>query len=239
MKKVRFDIFIFLILLSSVFASCAIHEPMSEMVMFQQKKSLSDSTYYSKYSHALASYAKDLTPEKAVLDRLGHYTESDGTKHKNDYMTPEVATTSFIFLHEKHKELGVSISISSVLFGSGADFTHNIFEQYYLTGAIGLSPVPQTQIILQRRILDGNPIGLSLGPVLNLSNRYISTYNGSWIGGSKELYTASLGLRSVLMVAQMADYGEPRLFLHSSFSYNYDLALKVFYPKVGVSIGIH
>ncbi len=240
MKKTRFDIIlIFSILLSSVFASCAIHEPMSEMVMFQQKKSLSDSTYFSKYSHAIASYTKDLTPKKAVLDRLGHYTEDDGEKHENGYMTPEVATTHFIFLHEKHKELGVSIAISSVLFGSGADFTHNIFGHYYLTGAVGFTPVPQTQLILQRRLLDGNPIGLSLGTVLSLNNRYVSTYNGSIIGGSEELITSSLGIRAVLMAAERADYGAARFFLHSSFAYNYDFALKVFYPKIGVSFGVH
>ncbi len=236
MKKTFLNI-LFGVLISFFFASCAIHQPMSEIVMFQQKRSHSDSTYFAKYSHSLASFNGDYLSESAVLDYIGsNYEDEDDL----EYERSGSITTNFIFLSEEYQEFGLSIALAPLLYGSGLDLTFNVFEKFYMTAAGGMGyQEPQFQFIFQRRLLDGNPIGLSVGAVWRKNSRTIGYNNGSWIGGYSNFYTSSFGVRSVITLSPIRGYGEPRVFFYGTGSYNYDITLKAFYPKIGFSVGIY
>lgn len=223
--------------LSSFFASCAIHQPMSEMVMFQEKESSYDSTYFSKYSHSIGSFSSDHFLESAVLDHVGHNSQSGGEKH---YGNPFSLTTNLIFLSEKHQKIGFSIAIGPLIMGTGVDLTYNAFGKYYLTAAGGMGRDfrnYQYQFIVQRRLLDGNPVGLSVGAVLRNNYRFVSI-DAEHID-YQDFYSNSLGIRSVFTFSPITNYGSSRLFLHGTGSFNYDIKLNAFYPKIGVSVGIY
>ncbi|SMO94685.1 hypothetical protein [Gracilimonas mengyeensis] len=227
------------ILLSFCLSSCAIHQPMSEMVMFQKKKPLAGAPYYASYSHALASANTDHFLEGVLIDYTRkHYPEEE---REIEYSNPLSLTTNLIFLNKDHKEIGFSLAIGPLLTGSGFDFTYNVFDHYYLTaaGGYGWEDGFQYQFIFQRRLLDGNPLGLAVGTVLR--NRYrhmgiIVEYMGE---EHIDFYTQSVGLRSVLTLSPISVYGTPRLFLYGTGSFNYDITLNAFYPKIGVSLGIY
>lgn len=205
--------------------------------MFQKKKDLSDSSYFSKYSHSIGSFSTDQFLESAVLDYVGHNSQSGGEKH---YGNPISLTTNLIFLSEKHQEVGFSIALGPLLLGTGADMTLNPFGKYYMTIAGGMGRdfrKYQSQVIVQRRLLDGNPLGLSVGGVWRKSYRFVSI-EADHID-YQEFYSTSVGIRSVFTYSPISNYGSPRLFLHGTGSFNYDITLEAFYPKIGVSIGVY
>lgn len=225
--------------LSILFTSCAIHQPMSEMVMFKEKRAHSDSTYSSKYSHSIASFSIDRFVESAVLDYVGYNSQSD---RELSYGNPASFTTNMIFLDEGSNRFGASFALAPTLIGSGIDATYNLFAHYYITGAVGAgddSNGLQYQFIFQRRLSDGNPLGLSIGAVYRRNLRVISIRTSYLGGDSKSFHSKSFGLRSVLTLAPITEYGSSRLFIHATGSYNYDMTLKTFYPKVGISIGVY
>ena len=230
---------IYLVLLSIFFTSCAIHQPMSEMVMFKEKKAHSDSTYSSKYSHSIGSFSTDNFLESAVLDYVGYNPQTD---RESSYGNPASFTTNMIFLDERSNRFGASFALAPTLIGSGIDATYNVIGHYYITGALGAgddSGGLQYQFILQRRLSDGNPLGLSIGAVFKRNLRFISIRTNYLGGDSNSFHSNSFGLRSVLTLAPITEYGSSRLFIHATGSYNYDLTLKTFYPKVGISIGVY
>ncbi|MEQ8525805.1 hypothetical protein [Gracilimonas sp.] len=238
MSKAFLKIFLGL-LLSSFLTSCAIHQPMSEMVMFQQKKALSDSTFFSKYSHSIGSFSSDHFLESAVLDYIGYNSQSE---RKKQYGNPFALTTNLIFLNENHQNLGFSIALAPLIAGTGVDLTYNVFGKYYLTAAGGMGRDFrdfQHQFIFQRRLMDGNPFGLSLGAVWRKNYRYVSITTESVFGSSQDFYSQSFGIRSVFTLSPISEYGSSKLFLHGTGSFNYDITMEAFYPKIGISVGIY
>jgi hypothetical protein len=212
---------------------------MSEMVMFQQKKTSSDSTYYSKYSHSIASANTDHFLESEIVK----YTrEKYQEGRKLSYGNPISLATNFIFLNEKHQNIGLSLSLSPIVMGSGIDATYNIFREYYITAAGGMGRDfrdYQYQFIFQQRILDGNPIGFSVGGVIRKSYRFVGITT-NYVGVDHiDFYTNSYGIRSVFTYSPISDYGSSRLFIYGSCSLNYDVTLKAIYPKLGLSIGLY
>ena len=229
---------LFLSLLVFLFASCAIHQPMSEMVMFQQKKALDDSSYYSKYSHSISSINTDLFLESEVVKYTRDNNSSD---KKNGYGNPASFTTNLIFLSPKHKRIGYSFAVEPLIYGSGIDATINIFGQYYFTTAVGMARDmrdPQYLFILQRRLINGNPTGLSIGAVFRRRFRYDGVDVNYITSNNPGFNTTSFGLRTVFTYSPITEYGSSRLFIHSTGSLNYDLTLNAFYPKLGISIGV-
>ena len=95
----------------------------------------------------------------------------------------------------------------------------------------------QYQFIFQYRVLNGNPIGLSIGGVFRKNYRFVSITTESVGGDHIDYYTNSFGLRSVFTCSPISEYGSSRLFIHGTGSFNYDVTLKTFYPKLGISIG--
>ena len=238
MKQELFKILV-AVLLCFFFASCAIHQPMSEMVMFQEKRAYSDSTYFSKYSHSIASANTDHFLESEIIK----YTrENYPEERKLSYGNPIALTTNFIFLSEKHKDIGFSVSLAPLVMGSGVDATYNVFGKYYLTAAAGLGRDfrdYQSQFIFQRRVLDGNPIGFSFGAVIRKTYRFVSITT-EYVGGDHlDYYTNSFGIRSVFTYSPISEYGSSRFFIHGTGSINYDITLETFYPKLGISIGVY
>lgn len=227
------------VLIGVCLASCAIHQPMSEMVMFQEKKALAGASYYAKYSHSLASVNTDQPLEPALI----HYTREHYPEERElSYSNPLSLTTSLIFLNKKHEKLGISLAIGPLIMGTGIDATYNVSGKYYLTAAGGMArgfSDFQCQFILQRRLLDGNPWGLSVGAVVRNRYRHIGI-TIDYLGEEHiAFYTQSVGIRSVLTLSPITAYGSPKLFLYGTGSINYDVTLNAFYPKIGVSLGIY
>ena|SRR5690554_6338996 len=79
-------------------SGCAIHNPMSEMLMFKTKKDFIDGREYSaKYSHAFISYTADLYNPEVVVD----YANSKGSNESYTYNTAKAITTHSIFYQIK------------------------------------------------------------------------------------------------------------------------------------------
>lgn len=238
MKQVTFKI-IFVVFLSFLSASCAIHQPMSEMVMFQEKRAHSDSTYFSKYSHSIASASTDHFLESEIVK---YARENYSEDRELGYDNPSSLTTNLIFLNQNHQRFGLSIALGPLVMGTGIDATYNIFEKYYLTAAGGMGRDfrdYQYQFILQRKLLDGNPLGLSIGTVFRNRYRYVGIPVNYLGADNIDFYTTSFGLRSVFTYSPITEYGSSRLFIHGTGSFNYDVTLNTFYPKIGISIGIY
>lgn len=152
-----FPVKIFTVLLFVFLSGCAHHMPMSELKMYQEKRYSDGETQKTGYAHAIvgasASYA-------ALPDPLV-------TRRGKVLYNPEPAGfvgMSSIFMRPLDSNFATSISYGFFLIGF--DMTYHLFpeseENLYLT--VGFTNLPTNyQVILQRRLLDGNPLGLSLG----------------------------------------------------------------------------
>lgn len=92
-------------------------------------------------------------------------------------------------------------------------------------------------LILQRRLLDGNPVGLSLG--VTYIRNYQRVGDLGFLSNYSEFYTSSAGIRTVVFLSSRSVYGSSQLFLYGTGSINYDFNVKVIYPKVGVAMGFY
>jgi len=227
---------------------CAIHAPMSEMVMFHDKGG-----YSARYSHAIGSF----TGEMYGADKINEYARSTKPLGKNsEYHKEKEAeisfTTNAIFMFEDTDRFAFSLSLGMP---PGADLTVKLPAKFYFTGTASYgaslsnseSNLNQFQVILQRRLKEGNPLGMSLGINWNRqvvvapydveNEGYSTIYSG--LDNYTSFKTNSLGIRGVMMASNTDDYGSASTFLYLTGSYNYNFAMDIFYPKIGVSVGVY
>lgn len=211
---------------------------MSEMLMFQKKTSIEDSTYYANYSHSIISNSNDYYNISEVNSYAYKKRPSNDPDFVYDYEPAKSITTNLIFMPTQKSKVSFSMAIGNPL---GIDLTTNIFGNTYLTGAgSAVGDHKFYQFILQQRIFDGNPFGWSLGLTTHKKSIMVATpTNCPGFYCSKEFDSRSIGVRSVIILAPIKTYGESRPFFHGIISINYDLNLKAFYPRLGLSLGFY
>jgi len=231
---------IYIFLLSSLIITlygCAVHSPMSEMLMFQKKKSLDGRYYRARYSQTLISSTSNLYPKKPIENYARRLSpETPGESY--DYSTPQTFTTNAILISDKTDKFATSLAVGNVL---GIDATARILGDLYITGTISGYEKAQGQLIVQERILDGNPVGFSVGAT------YLRNYNMVYAGGSDcvlcypstDFYSHSIGIRTLVMLTPASPYGIGRPFLYATGSYNYDITMDLFYPRIGLALGFY
>lgn len=225
---------VLLVTFAALLNGCAIHSPMSEMVMFKTKTDDFDGREYSaKYSHAFASYTADLYDPQVVVDYANSKSENDSYS----YNYARSFATHAIFLSEKVDDFALSLAIGNTV---GVDMTARLFGQTYLTGAANVFEGLQGKVILQQRIYDGNPVGLSFGATLSRNYQILQYDSGSMVfPGLTGYYTTSAGLRFVFMSGGLSFYRTSRSFFYVNGSMNYDFQMKHFYPRMGISFGLY
>ncbi len=231
-----------------VVSGCAMHAPMSEMVMFHEKESKEKGSYSARYSHAIGSF----TLESYSESKLKAYASENKPLDKGTYEPrPETGfSTHPIFMYEDTDRFAVSASVGN---GIGGDITLKLPAKLYLTGSGGGSGGNfQGQFILQRRLADGNPAGFSLGTTVRQQvigvpyereEKCTSLYCGLIVLADEAtphyFQTTSVGIRGVLMLSGSAKYGDSRGFIYLTASYNYDLDIETGYPKIGLAVGFY
>ncbi|MCH8566818.1 MAG: hypothetical protein LAT67_01085 [Balneolales bacterium] len=139
-----------LIGLFMLFTGCLSHTPMSEIKMFHEKRGSDGTTSHNIYAHGIASLSGALT--------------SEFSHNEENIFKANQLQTHFIYMGTPESHTAYSIAIGS---GFGVDMTTQMFprysDNYYLTASLSGLRNASFQIIPQRRILDGNPIGLAIG----------------------------------------------------------------------------
>ncbi|MDZ7659042.1 hypothetical protein [Fodinibius sp.] len=228
---------IVIIFLSVIFFSgCAVHSPMSEMLMFQEKKAYNGETYRARYSHSLAGVTNNIYSESAVINYAKKEGMGGADTEYNHQSLPAI-TTNFIFMSDKIDRIAASIAVGSSL---GADVTLRIYKHWYVSGVMTLPRFEAGQVILQKRIKKGPATGVSIGATYQREYQYLGIENvDCFCFPSDDFYTRSVGLRAVALVAPPSEYGESGVFVHFTGSLNYDITMETLFPKVGFSVGLY
>ena len=218
-------------------SGCATHAPMSEMLMFQQKEDYDGKIYQSRYSHSILSLTINLYSPEAV-NIYAEKRDPTGNDTQYDYRYATSLMTNAIFMSDQTKNFAVSLGFGNDI---GIDATIKLFNKTYLSSAIDVLNDQQGQIIIQRRILDGTPTGLSLGVTYQRNYQYVAIDGVScgFCFPSEEFFTNSVGFRTVGIVAPPSRYGKSSFFLYVTGSVNYDLTIETVYPKIGFSLGFY
>lgn len=201
--------------------------------MFKDKKMADDSILSSKYSLTFVSYNHDFISERKVMDYVNEKTDYSANYY--EYF-PFVAAHLTYF--SKKSQFSHSIAIGN---GLGYDFTFSPLEYFYITNSITMTDVMSYQGIIQRRIYDGNPFGLSLGINYQRNNHSVSVGEGvcgTFICGTL-FHSSSVGLRSVLFYSDNRPHIRSRMNFFAVFNYSYDMTIGTFYPSLSLSFGIH
>ncbi len=222
-------------------SSCAVHNPMSEMVMFQKKVERDGTVRYAGYGHAFVGTSIDKYPISGVTDYLNR---KNGRTNEYEHMKVSSLTTHAMIMDRSNRNFALSIALG---FPLGLDLTTKLTHSLYATGSVGLSWYKpfNWQFILQRRLLDGNPTGLSIGAMV-VSNHF--SYSAERLPDedsckyckSPYISTTSVGVRGVLVMRMEPQYETTdRVFFYANAAYMYDTTMKLWYPKVGFSIGFY
>ncbi|MEX0608125.1 MAG: hypothetical protein WD016_04365 [Balneolaceae bacterium] len=141
--------------LALILASCGTHAPMSEMVMFSQKK-VEDKTYNSVAGFGI-SYQQTfpLDIEKA---------EPGAEFYPESYRTINIHP---IFMAKSDTVSNVAFSLA-LGNNQGVDFTTQLLGNNYLT--VGVNTDVSFQAILQRRLIYNNTTGAAAGIYYNSLN---------------------------------------------------------------------
>jgi len=220
-------------LFATILFSCAgiSHVPKSEIAMFQNKKLVDGSSVKTNYAHVYASGLLDFSDKSEILEKYPDW--------KKVGIGPTVGTHSIFMIGNKS---AVSVFIGNNL---GVDFTLGLPKQIYFTQSFNFMT---KQSILQRRILDGNPIGLSVG--INYQNSILPVYDQvdrtADCSRNRYLYCGTyhrrntLGLRSVFTHSiQPRPQYKNKQMLYLSLNYSYDFSMRTFFPALSLSVATY
>lgn len=218
---------------------------MSEMVMFQKKVESDGTVTYAGYGHAIAGFSFDNYPVSGVTDYLN---QKNGTSGGYELFLPVSLTTNSILMIPSNPNYAFSLALG---FPIGVDMTVKVSPSLFATGSVGWSEQQPLnwQLILQNRLLDGNPIGFSIGAMIvrhhvGYSGVDSEPYEGACsvcgISPGNYIPSTAIGVRSVLILRHYPNYETTdRVFLYTNAAYMYDTTMKLWYPKVGFSLGFY
>ncbi len=225
------------------------HAPMSEMIMFN-KKTVGDTTFTADQLYGVGSFTLEMY-DKTKMKKYAQDVKPLGEDARYENGRWEwMVNTNPVYMVEAIERLHIG-----AVFGipTGIDVTYQLPFHFYATGLMDLEPSlnVQGQFILQKRILNSDPLGLSLGMVVNRNNfgvNYEEICTEQFAGeliclfedpNRKYLQTTSLGIRSVITLIDSKELKRSGAYLYMFGSYNYDLDMEFTYPKIGVSIGLY
>lgn len=225
------------ILLPALLAGCAVHSPMSEMVMFQEKEAEADrDLYLSRYSHSVASYRNWIYPQTSINRYLSR-TESPGEVDAYTYLESHSFSTHAIFMSDRLEDVALSLAFGK---GVGVDATARLFGDLYLTGGLSNPSNPVGQVVLQQRLLDGNPAGLSLGAAFTRNfHKFAKIEECYFCTGARSTYSRALGLRAVFTLSYPEAEGRSRPFVYATGTWGYDFTFDAWYPQLGIAVGLY
>lgn len=207
---------------------------MSEMLMFQEKQTSDGSVYTARYSHAVLSLTSDFYPRNKIEKEARERNSSE----THDYRPSGTLATHAIFLSDKTENIAVSLALGNAI---GADATVRLVDNTFITGVLTNLENPQAQLIIQQRLFDGNPVGLSVGATVlrNFQAVAINESHCIFCYPSTDFYTTSAGIRTVFTLSPQppAKVGKP--FLYITGNLNYDFTIKTLYPKIGIAFGFY
>lgn len=224
-------------LLHLIFLSgCAHHMPMSELKMYQEKRYSDGETQKTGYAHVIAgasaSYAA--LPDPLVTRR--------GKVLYNPQPAGFVGMSS-VFMRPLDSNFATSISYG--LFTIGFDTTFELYPSKYdnLYFTAGFSGLPiNYQVILQRRFLDGNPIGLSLGvqvKQLQLFYDPVERCSGFSCNGYSDNFVAFGPRATFVLSGNPNPAARQRAMIYTNISANYAPHAKLYYLNFGMAMVIH
>lgn len=218
--------------LTLILSGCAAQNPMSELLMFQHKKHAYGMVHEAGYSHAIGSAHVEPYPKSMIESAYGK-----DIKARNGL----AAATHAIFMSDRQNRVAVSLAIGSPF---GLDATAALPWRLYATGSAGISVFGDLNgvFVLQRRVADGNPVGLSLGLLAKRTTLWaVDRQDFAFHGRARRMdVLQSVGPRGVMFVGIKPDVPTTdRFFLYANGAYLFDLGLKAWYPSFGLSIGFY
>jgi len=215
--------------------------PHSELVMFQEKELKDGERVKTRYAHGLASAAFEFSDESTLLANQSDFD--------NVAVGPYVGT-HLIFMRQN----GAAFS-ATVGNGFGLDLTLPLIHDIYITQSFSHGLAFENfqsslQTIIQRRLYDGNPVGLSIGINYQLKNSRIDGfprfrddcpgYASYFVACHNFIPRHSIGIRSVMTFSfQPRDHIPSKQMLYGAVNLNYDLSFGFFYPMLSISTVIH
>lgn len=195
--------------------ACAVHAPMSELVMFE-KSIMADSSSYTR-SGAVTYLEPAITGKDFEEFRKGDYAS---------YTDGEVPSITLHTLRLYRKK-GRSISIGR---GTGIDWTNNIRSEYY--GSFALSFPHSARGSLHRVIVNKRWIGLSTGVFSGVDSRRYYNTSSEFIGlPNKSVFLLNSGLRTRYLIR---DPRSPGIVMTGAFEIGYSWTTKN--PFVGFNL---
>jgi hypothetical protein len=214
---------------------------MSELVMFQNKVERDGSVSMSDLSNRFLSFSMDKHPKAGVTDYLDKRL-GPGVEYMV-YGRGSLATHS-VYVESAKRDRAISLVIGVPM---GVDATVQLFPKTFVTGSVSANFRSNLngQLILQRQLIEGNPVGLSLGVMLIRNNvgydytifgedNYSINFTPSWY-----ISTFSIGPRSVFLFKDARYNSAEPAFVYLNAAYLYDTTMKVWYPKIGFSLGFY
>lgn len=225
-----------LFFVSFILLGCAHHAPMSELKMYQEKRYEDGETAKTRYAHAIVGASLSYFEPVSQL-------ETNSGKILNEPSGAGWVGMSSIFMRPEDSNFATSISYGFGLIGF--DMTFRLFpsleDHLYLT--VGFTNLPTNyQLILQRRLMDGNQIGLSLGVHVKQLQIWYSQYGpcyGFSCGFNYDRFIAFGPRATFILSGHPNPAARQRTMLYSNLSVNYAPELQLFYLNVGLSFVIH
>ncbi len=209
--------------------------------MFQKKVKSDGSVSISDLSNRILSFSMDKHPKAGVTRYLN---KRSGFPDEHMVYGRGSLTTHSVSIQSKERDRAVSFVFGVPM---GVDGTAQILPKTFVTGSVSTNfrLHANGQLILQRQLADGNPVGWSLGLMLIRNNVGYDTEARDGdvcctFGPTDHISTISLGPRTAFLINIAHRYKKPgHEFLYANAAYLYDTTLKVWYPKVGFSIGFY
>ena len=219
----------------AISSGCATHSPMSEVKMYQEKRFSDGDTVRTRYAHVVATFSKSDIGEMRNLETR------DGSVLIEAKTAPVLGMAS-IFMRPETANYAISLSYG--LFYIGFDMTFEVLPKHvsntYLTFGFTNLPI-YYQFILQRRLLDGNPFGLSLGFQLRQLEILHEPFEGCYLCmiPERDQYLA-FGPRVNFAISDNPNIlTRRRAMLYGNISINYAPAIDLYFPNFGVALIIH
>jgi len=215
---------------------------MSEMVMFQKKVERDESASMTGLNYRFLSVGMDKHPKAGVTRYLN---KTRGYQDEYFVFGRGTLTAHSVSIQSKQRDRAVSFVFGVPM---GVDGTAQILPKTFVTGSVSANFRSNVngQLILQRQMIDGNLVRLTLGAMLIRNNvgydidpRFGEDDYSINFTPTKYISTFSIGPRSVFLFIDPRYNSAESVFIYLNAAYLYDTTMKLWYPKFGFSFGFY
>lgn len=225
----------FLILLPLIQA-CAIHAPVSEMVMFNPKQDIvteneidSLDSKYSNFGISFSGQGQWLNQQ--LVHDLGREQQGDYNDFEdsnNDYAL-SINTTFFL---KNSDRIAANLS---VLPTSGVDVTVKTIENFYLT--YGYTAYGGQQVLMQRRLRNSATRGVAVGVFYEQIEQFLFDKNCFFCFGPDERLLLNAAGARMLFVGHNGFSNRTYFLFNAKLGYTFDIESP--YVSLGFNYGIY